>query len=359
MKKLNRYVFVSFFKPLLMSYFAMTVLVLMAELMERLDKIIAGKAGGWVVAQYLLALWPVRSMELFPIAALLAALFSLGQLSRHMEVTAAMAGGVHPWRVVSPLLTTGVLLSVLTWGLGETLMPWANRQVKNLWDVQIRQLTSRRETNFSNVTASGPDVFYSIGYLDLKEGKMENAVIDRIGPDGPTQQWVAQGGVWTPDGWRLFKGTERFFQKGNELSGQKLFKETQTALMEKPEDLVPKDARPEEMNLRELGQHIRRQKMLGIDSRKSEVERYMKTAMPWSNLIILILGIPFSFNKRAGKVRAVAVALGVAFAYFGLMQVGRAVGMRPWCPPLAGAWMANTIFLVLGAVLFWRMRSLS
>lgn len=359
MRKLNRYVLTSFLKPLVLSYFAMTVLVLMAELMERLDKIIAGKAGGLVVAQYLLALWPVRSMELFPIAALLAALFSLGQMSRHMEITAAMAGGVHPWRVVSPLLAMGVLLSVLTWGLGETLMPWANRQVKTLWDVQIRQLTVRRETNFSNITASGSDVFYSIGYLDVNEGKMENAVIDRIGLDGPVRQWTAQAGVWTPAGWKLFNGTERFFQNGNELSGQKTFKETQTDLLEKPEDLVPKDAKPEEMNLRELGQHIRRQKMLGVDSRKAEVERYMKTAMPWSNLIILIIGIPFSFNKRAGKVRAVAVALGVAFAYFGLLQVGRAVGLRPWCPPLAGAWMANTLFLLIGAVLFWRMRSLS
>jgi lipopolysaccharide export system permease protein len=361
MTKLNRYVLASFLKPLVMSYFAMTFLVLMAEMMERLDKIIAGKAALSVVARYMLALWPVRSMELFPIAALLAALFSIGQLSRRMEITAAMAGGVHPWRVVSPLVYAGIALSIFSWGLGEALTPWASREVKKLWDIEIRHLISPRRTTFSEITASGPDVFYAIGYLDLEKGYLEKAVIDEVQPGGmgPRHQWQAKEGLWTPDGWRLFNGMERSFSGKNTLDRQTPFKEKQTRLMEKPSDLVPKDLEPEEMNLRELGQHIRRLKILGIETRKAEVERYMKTALPWANLIILLLGIPFAFNKKGGKVKAIAVALGVAFAYFGLLQVGRAFGLRPWCPPLVGAWFANAVFLLVGLHLFWRMRSLS
>jgi lipopolysaccharide export system permease protein len=358
--KLNRYVLMSFLKPLAMSYFAMTILVLMAELMERLDKILAGKAALLVVVRYMLALWPVRSMELFPIAALLAALFSLGAMSRRMEITAAMAGGIHPWRVVSPLVYAGICLSIFSWGLGEALTPWANREVKKLWNVEIRHIISRRETSFTNVTAAGKNIFYAIGFLDLGRERMENAVIDEVGEPGggPRHQWQAKEGLWTPEGWRLFNGTERVFTNQNQLGRQRSFKEKQTTLMEKPTDLVPKDIEPEEMNLRELGQHIRRLEILGIETRKAEVERYMKTALPWANLIIVLLGIPFAFNKRGGTVRAVAVALGVAFAYFGLLQVGRAVGLRPWCPPLVGAWLANAIFLAVGLRLFWRMRSL-
>lgn len=94
---------------------------------------------------------------------------------------------------------------------------------------------------------------------------------------------------------------ERTFSENNRLDRQTPFKEKQTGLKEKPADLVPKDLEPEEMNLRELGQHIRRLKILGIETRKAEVERYMKTALPWSNLIILLLGIPFAFNKKGGS----------------------------------------------------------
>ncbi|MBP8004796.1 MAG: LptF/LptG family permease [Elusimicrobia bacterium] len=117
MTRLGRYVLKSFLKPLLFSYGAMTLLVLMAELMERLDKIIAGKADLGVIARYLLALWPVRSLELLPVAALLAILLSLGQLSRRMEITAAMSGGVHPWKLTAPLLSMGVVLSLFSLGL--------------------------------------------------------------------------------------------------------------------------------------------------------------------------------------------------------------------------------------------------
>ncbi|MBL8023921.1 MAG: LptF/LptG family permease [Elusimicrobia bacterium] len=359
MTKLNRYVLTSFLKPLFLSYVSMTILILMAELMERLDKIIASKATFLVVARYLLALWPVRSMELFPVAALLAALFSIGQLSRRMEITAAMAGGIHPWRIVSPLLYVGIALSIFTWGLGEVLTPWANREVKTLWNVEIKKITSPRQSLFNNVTVPGEGVFYAIGLLDLNKERMQNVVIDLVENGAPRHQWQAREGLWTPEGWRLFNGTERTYKGLNRLDQQIPFKEKQTTLLDKPDDLVPRDLDPEEMNLRELGQHIQRLKILGIETRKAEVERYMKTALPWANLIIVMLGIPFAFNKRGGNVRAVAVALGVAFAYFGLLQVGRAFGLRPWCPPLFGAWFANVVFLIIGTRLFIRMRSLS
>ena len=360
MKKLNRYVLGSFLKPLFLSYASLTLLVLMADLMERLDKIIAGKVSVFIVARYLLALWPVRSLELFPISALVAALLCIGTLSRRMEITAAMAGGIHPWRVVSPLLYAGIALSIFSWGVGEAITPWANREVKKLWNIEIRHITSPRTSAFSQVTASGKGVFYAIGHLDLSTEKVFDVVVDRVDErGGPLHQWQAKEGLWTPEGWRFYNGTERHFSGHTSLGKQKPFKEKQTDLMEKPADLVPKDLDPEEMNLRELGQHIQKLRILGIDTRKAEVERYMKTAIPWSNLIILMLGIPFAFNKRGGKVRSVAVALGVAFAYFGLLQVGRAVGLRPWCPPLMGAWFANAVFLLIATRLFWRMRSLA
>jgi lipopolysaccharide export system permease protein len=331
----------------------------MAELMERLDKIMAGKASFTVVASYLLALWPVRSVELIPVSALLAVLLSLGQLSRRMEITAAMSGGIHPWRFTSPLLYSGLALSLFSFGLSEAVTPWANRQVKKLWNTEIRHLTSRRPTRFDNVTVAGDGFFIGMGLLDLEKGRIENMVVDAVQDGQPTTQWQARWALWTPEGWRLFQGVERRFERGMELSTQKAFKEKQTDRRISPEDLMPRDPDPEEMNRREIKQNIARFRILGNPIRKMQVEFHMKSALPWANFIIILLGIPFAFNKRGGKVRAVAVALAVAFSYFGLIQVGRALGQKIWCPPFLGAWLANIVFLAVGARLFWRMRSLS
>jgi lipopolysaccharide export LptBFGC system permease protein LptF len=112
-------------------------------------------------------------MELFPVAALLAALFSIGQLSRRMEITAAMAGGIHPWRVVSPLLFAGIGLSIFTWGLGEVLHPLGQpRSEEALWNVEIKHITSPSSSlGFNNVTVSGQGVFYAIGLPGPQQGK--------------------------------------------------------------------------------------------------------------------------------------------------------------------------------------------
>ncbi len=360
MTRLGRYVLKSFLKPLLFSYGAMTLLVLMAELMERLDKIIAGKADLGVIARYLLALWPVRSLELLPVAALLAILLSLGQLSRRMEITAAMSGGVHPWKLTAPLLSMGVVLSLFSLGLSEGLTPWANRQVKKLWNTDIRRLTHRKPTRFYNITVAGPRVFYAIGTLDLEKGRMENVVIDLVRDGRPDRQIQARTARWEESGWTLRNGFERVYRPdGRGIERVRGFQKSHLDRNDPPANLVPQEPDPDDMSQFTLRHQIQRLKSLGIATQKFEVELYMKTALPWSNLVIVFLGIPFAFNKRGGKVRAVAVALAVAFAYFGLLQVGRALGQKPWCPPLLGAWTANFVFLAIGGRLFWRMRSLA
>ena len=360
MTRLSRYVLSSFLQPLAFSYGAMTLLVLMAELMERLDKILAGKAGLGLVLRYLLVLWPVRSQELLPVAALLAVLFALGQLSRRMEITAAMSGGVHPWKLTAPLLAMGAALSLFSIGLTEGVNPWANRQVKKLWDSDIRRLTHRKPTRFNHVTVAGPDIFYAAEFLDLELKRMENVLIDITEGGAPSVQWQARLAEWTGRGWILRDGLERRYgPDGRSILSVRPFDKTRLDRTDRPQDLVPQDPDPDDMSQFALRQQIQRLRELGISTQKFEVDLYMKTALPWANLIIVLLGIPFAFNKRGGKVRAVAVALGVAFAYFGLLQVGRAIGQKPWCPPVLGAWLANFVFLAVGLRLFWRMRSLA
>ncbi|HNI56563.1 MAG TPA: LptF/LptG family permease [Elusimicrobiota bacterium] len=359
MTRLHRYVLSMFLRPLLFSYGALTILVLMAEMMERLDKFIAGKATVGVVAQYLLAVWPLRSQELLPVSALLAALFALGQLSRRMEITAALSGGIHPWQLTAPLLVTGVVLSFFSWGVGEAVNPWASRQAKALWNADVRHLTSFRPTKFEDVTVAGKGVFYSIGLLDTDHQTLRDVVVDVTHGDRPRIQWQARSGVWTDRGWKLIDGFERRFSPdGRALERQTAFATRWIDRREKATDLVPQEPDTEEMNRHDLRQHIDRLKILGIPTQKLQVELHMKTAFPWANFIVLLIGVPFSFNKRGGKVRAVALALAVAFGYFGLMQVGHALGQKDWCPPFLGAWLANLIFLTVGLRFYWRMKSL-
>src|SRR3712207_2203991 len=62
-----------------------------------------------------------------PIAALIATVFTIGNMTRHQEITAAKAGGVSFYRLATPLILVSALLSVGAVFLGE-LVPAANQK---------------------------------------------------------------------------------------------------------------------------------------------------------------------------------------------------------------------------------------
>ena len=159
MTKLGRYILAAFLRPLMAGTGALVVLVMLGDLFERLDKFFVGKASPRLVAEHLLALLPLRMTDILPVAALLAALLSLGELSQRKELIAAMGGGIHPWRCVRSLLWSGVLLSLFCLGLGEYVTPPAARRAREIWNDDVRHITTRRETQFEGVTAAGRGEF--------------------------------------------------------------------------------------------------------------------------------------------------------------------------------------------------------
>ncbi|HEY5808425.1 MAG TPA: LptF/LptG family permease, partial [Povalibacter sp.] len=66
---------------------------------------------------------PQSAFEMLPIASLIGALLSLGNLSRSMELVVIRAAGVSVTRIAAWVLTAGVLLMAATWALGEYVAP--------------------------------------------------------------------------------------------------------------------------------------------------------------------------------------------------------------------------------------------
>lgn len=326
-----------------------------------MDKFIAGKAGVGLVLEYLLSLLPMRTVEVLPVAVLLAILLSLGNLSRRNEIIAAMSGGLHPWKCVQMVLLCGVVLSVAALMLSEMVIPVTNRHAKTLWKMDIRHFAALRQTTFENLTVAGEGGrFYSLGLLDAEGKRAENIVVETLESGFPRSHIQAKRASWTPEGWLFEEGVERVYKRnGLGLLEQTPFTEKRLALNETPEDLVPQEPEAEEMNYKQFKRHVRRLRTLGVPTRRQDVELAMKLAFPWTSLIVMFIGIPAAFQKSGSKVKAVGTALAVAFFYFGLMEVGRALGQKPWCPTWLGAWLANLTFLSIGLWRFNRMKELA
>jgi lipopolysaccharide export system permease protein len=73
---------------------------------------------------------PRRVHELFPMAALLGSLLSLGALASNSELVAIRAAGVSVLRIAQSVLKAGVIMLVVAAAIGEWLAPWAEQQAQ-------------------------------------------------------------------------------------------------------------------------------------------------------------------------------------------------------------------------------------
>ena len=126
MNDLTRYLNRLFFARLALLLFGIVSVVLSFDLLERSDNVLAITGGGPLdLLQYAMLRAPDVASQLLPIAALLAAVLSFGELSRHRELDAMWASGVSPFKMIRALVPAAAVLislqfSIDNWGVPES-----------------------------------------------------------------------------------------------------------------------------------------------------------------------------------------------------------------------------------------------
>jgi len=354
---LPRYILFSFIRPFTVSVGLVAILVVATEAFERMDRFLKAGVGFDVVLQYLLGILPLRIIEAMPIATLLAALLSLGILSRQKEIQAAMSAGISPQRLAVPLLIAGFVISLVSLFVGEWIAPPAFRSAREVWRQEVRRYGSFRRTYYDRfVVAGAEDRIFSIGEYDESKGKMTRVIVEQFQNGRIRDQIDAKEAIWKNEKWVFSHGIHRLYgSDGRTLEKIEKFDALEISLPEKPPDFIPQEPRAEEMSYRDYRQYVERMKDLGVSMHSQEIELRVKLAYPFACVIVMLLGVPLGMRHQPGKARALVYALVIGFAYFGLMEVGRAIGQISSIPPLMAAWSANIIFLCIGLLFFWRM----
>src|SRR5690606_32658081 len=100
-------------------------LFVITDITDQLDRYLARGLSMRAVGMSYIYQFPQNLQYAFPIAALVATVFTIGNMTRYQEIAAAKAGGVSFFRLIAPLLMLAALLSGAALALGE-LVPVAN-----------------------------------------------------------------------------------------------------------------------------------------------------------------------------------------------------------------------------------------
>lgn len=132
MKKIYRYVFKLFVSPLLATFFV-SLFVLLMQFLWRYVEDIVGKGLDWqTLAEFFtystLTLVPMA----LPLAILLASLMTFGNLGERLELLSIKAAGVSLFKVMRPLITFVVIISIGAFFFANNVLPHSMSQLRAL-----------------------------------------------------------------------------------------------------------------------------------------------------------------------------------------------------------------------------------
>jgi len=357
LKVLDRYVTTEFLKIFGITALGFPVLTILIDLTDHVDRYIQKGLPAWRVAVAYLAGMPEQIFLITPAAVLFAAVFSVGALARHSEITGAKASGISFHRLVRPIFVLAGAASVFAFFLGEFAPLGQERRAVLLDEVTARSQTAR----FNFVYRADGGRIYSIRTLLVPDRSMQGIEIERqgTGPDFPSYFLTADNARWTQGhGWTLQHGALRYFPGRDQEIAFQFDSLRERAMSERPLDLTVEPKAPDQMRYAELGHYVRTVDRAGGDANKLKVERALKIAIPCTCLIIALFGTPLGIaGTRGGPAYGVAVSLATTIVFLTLVQIMRAVGAGGVVPPLLAAWIPNSLFGAAGAALFAKART--
>ena len=109
------------------------------------------------------------------------------------------------------------------------------------------------------------------------------------------------------------------------------------------------------MTFAELAHYIHDLSQSGFDTLPLRVQLDKKIAYPLVTLVMAILAVPFSLSMgRRGSLTGVAVAIGVAIAYWIAAGLFEAMGNVNTLPAVLAAWSPDLLFGLVGGYLLLR-----
>jgi lipopolysaccharide export system permease protein len=355
MRILDRLVAATFLKLFVLSILATPPLFILGELTEDIDRYVDQGMTTLQVASAYVYKVPQYVVWSFPIAALIAAVFTVHGMTTHRETVAAKAGGISFHRLIAPILVIAVLLTGTALVLTE-VAPRGNRIASSILEDDRRGRDWR--SDFVYQTEGG--LTLEARRFTLHDRRISGVVIHRRPtPDRPALYVQAASATWdSVAGWTLLNGTYRKVHDPETVASIQFQRLKLPQLTERPEELLQTTPEEEEMTYEELDRLAGIIERSGGEPHELRVKQEQKLAIPAATLVIILFGAPLATSsKRGGTAYGIGIALGTTILYIAMLKVSGAFGATGAISPTWGAWLPNVVFLLAGLSLMSRVRT--
>ncbi len=292
-------------------------------------------------------------------------LVTFSVLNRNSEIIAMKATGISLYRLVIPIVSIAVCIALCLFLFDQFYLPQANRRQQSDRNVikgrpPQTYLHPEAQWIFGPRSAPGqPGCIFYYEFFDPDTNEFANLSVFEFDPATfqLTGRIFAQRAVWDEDSrtWRFENGWVREIQGSNVTSYRTFLVTSFPEMRATPDYFKKEDLQSQEMSFGQLDRYIRDLRQSGFDTKRLSVALWHKLSYPLIAVVMSVLAIPFALSMgRRGSITGVAVAIGVALAYWVVDGLFGAMGNVNYLPPPMAAWSADILFMLVGGYLLLR-----
>lgn len=329
-----------------------------------------------------LYLWKMPELlgVIMPVALLMAALYTFGEMTRHNEWVALRSVGFSQWRLCAPIFAVGLVCAVTLFAFTEIVEPIGQERIEGILGGR-RAATEQKWRNNVHFRDETRNQWWRIGSINEQTGELRRVDIEYWN-EGMKHWLIAETGAWKGDAWE-FQKVKLHIYRPPELDLPEITTTNRLSLSHL--DCTPGQIRTEmkistlakrfvfnpHLSLRDIRDYQRRHKTMDPE-RAAQLTLYWhgRWAQPVQCLVVILVAIPFAAAPGRRNVMAgVAASIGIGFAYFALQVYAMIIGagvivpesiatQLPWLPaliPAVAAWTPNILFGGAGIFLVRRM----
>jgi len=293
-----------------------------------------------------------------PMATLLGTILAYGRLREARELEAMQTGGVGLGRIAAPAVVLGLLVSLVTFWVGEGLVPLAaTRYLDVLPRVGVAAVRAavRHGILFRERTPDGAVLVVTAERLDLDAATLEGVTVQEQRAGRVVRLVEAERARWTQEGWWFERGRMVAVEDGAVLSE---FQRMRLRIPRPPEEIAPPTRTSGEMSTAEIRAEIARRQRAGEPARALELDWHGKFALPAAAVAFAVLGVGLAVLRQDAGRRGLGFGLAVLaiLAYYVLLTTSTLLGQAGHLPPALSAWIPNAVAAGCGAWILWRHR---
>ena len=360
MRILDRYILKSVLYIFISCILLFLFLYVVIDLLSNLEDILKQQVNIWQLIQYYLTYLPVMFVQVSPFACLLSTVYTFAKLNQNNEIIAMRSSGLSIFHIGRNVIIFGFIISVVVFWISDQVMP--NSLVLN------QKIKIQMQENNKRSKIAKPEVINNLSMYGLRNRLF---FISRFFPDSKTMEGitilehdnyqnltkkiVSDKGTYQDGLWKFYQCISYDFDSNGQVIDEPVYFEEQIMnIPETPRDFISLRQKPELMNIKEMGKYIWRLSKSGANTvvRNLNVDLYQRFTSPFTSLIIILLGLPFSLmiRKRASSLSAIGISIIVGFLYYILNAVSLALGKYGLLAPFLAASLSH--IMVLGFSLY-------